>query len=442
MYKTKIQELCQRRSWRIPEYETTREGPDHNPRFTSTVIVNAIPFRSPTAARTAKQAQNDAAMQAFLHFVSPSPSPSPSPLSPCSFPQHSLSISGFSSFPQPSLCESSPGSSGPSFDVDNILRTNRVLQPRLEEGCQTSPINSPVTVVRDTMTAKDHKNMSHLYKNQLQSYAQKRNLNLPVYSSEWEGPPHAMRFKCRVTVDGQTYESDKFYSSLKHAEHAAAEVALLFLSPDGVQEDRTGLYKNLLQELVQKEGFGLPIYSSSKYGEAHMPIFVSQVEVEGELFTGQEAKSKKQAEMSAAKAAYMALKERKGKLDQSSYFPFPTHEGQAPEFSSDHSESKAAADLPHNTNPNSLVSLGFVTENQQNKDRPKEGFSSYGNATGCTEGSSLSNDKSAPFLSDSTKVVSDTGNGASSTAVDSTSQRKKARLCPVSCFASLSNGLM
>lgn len=67
-----------------------------------------------------------------------------------------------------------------------------------------------------------------------------------------------------------------------------------------------------MQELVQKEGFHLPIYSTTKSGEAHMPVFMSQVEVDGEHFTGQEAKSKKQAEMSAAKVAYTALKERKG----------------------------------------------------------------------------------------------------------------------------------
>lgn len=66
--------------------------------------------------------------------------------------------------------------------------------------------------------------------------------------------------------------------------------------------------------MAQKEGFRLPIYSTNKNGEAHMPIFVSQVEVEGVLYTGQEAKSKKQAEMSAAKVAYMALKEHKGIL--------------------------------------------------------------------------------------------------------------------------------
>lgn len=76
----------------------------------------------------------------------------------------------------------------------------------------------------------------HLYKNQLQNYAQKRNLNLPEYSSEWEGPPHAMRFRCKVTIDGQTFECPKFYSTLKDAEHAAAEFAFMSLSPSGVQE--------------------------------------------------------------------------------------------------------------------------------------------------------------------------------------------------------------
>jgi hypothetical protein len=78
--------------------------------------------------------------------------------------------------------------------------------------------------------------MQHLYKNHLQNYAQKRNLSLPVYSCEREGPPHASRFKCKVTIDGQTYESPEFFATLKDAEHAAAKVALTSLSPDGVKE--------------------------------------------------------------------------------------------------------------------------------------------------------------------------------------------------------------
>ncbi|XP_020963860.1 double-stranded RNA-binding protein 4-like [Arachis ipaensis] len=134
--------------------------------------------------------------------------------------------------------------------------------------------------------------MAHLYKNQLQNYAQKQNLPLPVYTSEWEGPPHAMRFKCKVTLDGQTYECPTAFSKLKDAEHAAAEVALLSLLRGGFQEiqDNSVLYKNLLQELVQKEGFSLPSYNTERSGEAHIPTFISYVEVEGKVFTGQEAK--------------------------------------------------------------------------------------------------------------------------------------------------------
>lgn len=82
------------------------------------------------------------------------------------------------------------------------------------------------------------------------------------------------------------------------------------------------LYKNLLQELAQKEGFRVPVYSTERSGEAHLPKFVSQVEVEGEVFTGQEAKTKKQAEMSAAKVAYTTLKERKGIYFNSSFIVF------------------------------------------------------------------------------------------------------------------------
>lgn len=54
----------------------------------------------------------------------------------------------------------------------------------------------------------------------------------------------------------------------------------------------------------------MPVYNTQRSGESHHPTFVSHVEVEGDLFFGQEAKTKKQAEMSAAKVAYMRLQER------------------------------------------------------------------------------------------------------------------------------------
>lgn len=76
--------------------------------------------------------------------------------------------------------------------------------------------------------------MSH--KHLLQNYAQKRNLPMPEYSTEHEGPPHASRFKSKVTIDGKSYGSPEFTRTLKEAEHTAAKVALESLLVNEVQE--------------------------------------------------------------------------------------------------------------------------------------------------------------------------------------------------------------
>ncbi|XP_058722651.1 double-stranded RNA-binding protein 4-like isoform X3 [Vicia villosa] len=310
MYKNKLQELCQKKAWSLPSYDTTRDGPPHNPVFTTKVTVNSIPFTSSTPLRTLKLSQNDAAMIAFNHFSEQNPIASPFLPNLASFPQPS--------FPAPlnaavsQVGHAGSGSPVRSPGVGDILPTNRVLQPSSElPACQTAQINSTVATVADVPDEQDLKFMVHLYKNQLHTYAQKRGLRLPEYAPQWEGPPHAKRFRCKVTIDGQTFQSPKFYPTVKEAEHAAAEIAFKSLSPNGVQEDELVVYKNLLQELVQKEGFRLPVYNTNKSGEAHKPTFISQVEVEGAVFTGQESKSKKQAEMAAAKVAYTTLKKRK-----------------------------------------------------------------------------------------------------------------------------------
>ncbi|CAI0384714.1 unnamed protein product [Linum tenue] len=78
-------------------------------------------------------------------------------------------------------------------------------------------------------------------------------------------------------------------------------------------------YKNLLQEFAQKKCFLLPIYVTTRAGEVHAPTFISTVEVNQQVFTGQEARTKKLAEMSAAKTAYTHLKE--GNSNQSAAGP-------------------------------------------------------------------------------------------------------------------------
>ncbi|KAL5998363.1 hypothetical protein ACLOJK_009303 [Asimina triloba] len=67
-----------------------------------------------------------------------------------------------------------------------------------------------------------------------------------------------------------------------------------------VSKDETGVYKNLLQEIAQRVGSPLPMYTTFRSGLGHQPVFTGRVELAGIIFTGEPAKNKKQAEKNAA----------------------------------------------------------------------------------------------------------------------------------------------
>ncbi|XP_052305322.1 double-stranded RNA-binding protein 1 isoform X5 [Populus trichocarpa] len=278
MYKSKLQQLSQQRGWEIPKYEVTKEGQEHSPHFYATVTVDATLFSTPFPSSSTKKAQNDAAKLAYKYF---SDHPRPSSSSPLNV---SADCSGGSAG------ENTRPSPGGKLELD------------IQDANPTPLSNEAGAVAK---TDESFGGILHLFKNQLQTYAQKRNFTRPVYSCERVGPPHAIRFKCKVTVNGQTYESREYFPTLSKAENAAAKAALMSLLPNGVEEDKSG-YKNLLQDMAQREGCGLPTYFTEKSGEAHAPTFISTVEIDGVIFTGKEARTKKQAEMSAAKTAYTA----------------------------------------------------------------------------------------------------------------------------------------
>ncbi|BBN06167.1 hypothetical protein MPTK1_3g18950 [Marchantia polymorpha subsp. ruderalis] len=155
-----------------------------------------------------------------------------------------------------------------------------------------------------------------MYKNQLQELAQRSCFNLPAYACIREGPDHAPRFKATVNFNGEIFESPNYCSTLRQAEHAAAEVALNTLSRRGPSQslamrilDETGVCKNLLQETAQRAGVSLPVYTTTRSGPGHLPVFTCQVELAGMKFDGEAAKTKKQAEKNAAMAAWSALKQ-------------------------------------------------------------------------------------------------------------------------------------
>ncbi|KAI3872061.1 hypothetical protein MKX03_001408 [Papaver bracteatum] len=155
-----------------------------------------------------------------------------------------------------------------------------------------------------------------MYKNQLQELAQRSCFNLPSYTCIREGPDHAPRFKASVNFNGEVFEGPCNCTTLRQAEHSAAEVALNTLSIRGPSRsvtakviDETGVYKNLLQETAHRAGLNLPTYTTVRSGPGHVPVFSSTVEVAGMPFKGETAKTKKQAEKNAALAAWSALKQ-------------------------------------------------------------------------------------------------------------------------------------
>ncbi|KAF3441435.1 hypothetical protein FNV43_RR15349 [Rhamnella rubrinervis] len=357
-----------------------RPSPSLNPTPTPNPNPSPSPSPNPNPSHSSSPRPN------FNLNLIPNPSPSTSP-NPNPNPSHSskpnpnpnakLPILSSSSFPQPSLISTS----GPS-NLVNELKTLHATEQTLQQSqgtVQTPHISGRSSVVNmlvnESRTSVQGdcsvKGVQHLYKNQLQNYAQKRNITLPVYSYEQEGPSHNTRYKSTVTIDGQSYGSPEFFPTLKEAENAAAKVALTSLSPDRVQEHDAGFYKNLLQELVQKEGIPLPMYSTTRTGEAHVPVFISTVTIEEEAFTGEEARSKKLAEINAAKVAYNSLKERKS--SQVASVLCLTKQGQeTPELVSSCLKSNIS-DVQQNARPKVPVisSPGTVTAEQAKDDRGK-----------------------------------------------------------------------
>ncbi|CAD5187160.1 unnamed protein product [Musa acuminata subsp. malaccensis] len=199
---------------------------------------------------------------------------------------------------------------GANFHSPDDSRTikeaqNKAAQVALEQLPETAP--PPPTPSAACTEFLAEKQLSH--KSHLQSYLQKNNKGLPTYQSVPDGTP-SRRFKATVKFDGETFESTGYFHTVKEAEQSAAKVALMSLCLlCFILQDYSGVYKMLLQELAQKRGLSLPKYTTTNYGESHMPTFSSKVEIKGELFQGDVAKTKKQAENNAAKVALSQLEE-------------------------------------------------------------------------------------------------------------------------------------
>lgn len=153
----------------------------------------------------------------------------------------------------------------------------------------------------------------YVFKSRLQEYAQKVGIPTPVYQTVKEGPSHEPVFRSTVIVNDVNYESLPGFFSRKVAEQSAAEVALIELHKSGITTENipllheTGLCKNLLQEYAQKMNYAIPSYRCSKQEGEHP--FICTVEIGGIQYIGAAAKTKKEAEIKAARTALIAVKD-------------------------------------------------------------------------------------------------------------------------------------
>ncbi|XP_078435580.1 double-stranded RNA-binding protein 8-like [Wolffia australiana] len=150
-----------------------------------------------------------------------------------------------------------------------------------------------------------------VFKSRLQEYAQKTGALTPDYETVKEGPSHEPVFRSTVIINGVRYESLPGFFNRKAAEQSAAEVALIELEKSGklaefMPTHESGLCKNLLQEYSQKMNYAIPIYTCNTKN-AETQTVTCTVEIGGIKYVGAAARTKKEAEIKAARTALLAI---------------------------------------------------------------------------------------------------------------------------------------
>ncbi|XP_073041176.1 uncharacterized protein [Primulina eburnea] len=162
------------------------------------------------------------------------------------------------------------------------------------------------------MASPEHLQGIPTEKSRLQEYAQRACAQLPVYQTLNEGPPHALQFRSQVLVDGIWYTSPNTFSSRKVAEHDAAKHAFIGLREKLKAEGRSLILEDLhfckaiLNEYAVKMNMKIPTYVTNE-SKAHVPIFVSSLQLNGVTFSGDAARTKKEAEQLAARSAILSI---------------------------------------------------------------------------------------------------------------------------------------
>ncbi|XP_027331614.1 double-stranded RNA-binding protein 4-like isoform X2 [Abrus precatorius] len=151
-----------------------------------------------------------------------------------------------------------------------------------------------------------------MHKNNLQGFAQRSNIAFPIYQTINEGQQHAPKFRSTVWVDGTSFTSQTTFFHRKAAEQEAARLALECLTERNREEGTSRVCeistfcKALLNEYASKLNLERPTYNTVQL-EGVIPVFKSSLVFNGMSYTGEAAKSKKEAEQLAARAVILSI---------------------------------------------------------------------------------------------------------------------------------------
>ncbi|XP_071684590.1 uncharacterized protein [Lolium perenne] len=344
-YKSQLQIYTQKRHKGLPLYHTIQTGTPQASLFRSTVTVDGQTFESPQDYRTVKEAEFSAARVALMSL--PQESKPPEKISAGSttctsaagiqvnyktqlqiYAQkrgkelplyHTIQIGP----PQAMLFRSTVTIDGQTFESPQDYRTVKEAEfaaARVALMSLPQELKPPEKIPAGSTSSLSLPGTQVNYKTQLQIYAQKRGKDLPLYSRIQDGPSHVARFKSVVTIDGKTFESPQYFPTVKEAESAAANLALMSLTQEASSQEQLPVqampHKNPRHELAEKEGSPLPVYNTLSDHSNHSFVSKSTLDTRGGSFQGEPENSKKQKQMTTAELAFQHSTEIGSQMQQ------------------------------------------------------------------------------------------------------------------------------
>ncbi|CAJ1970834.1 unnamed protein product [Sphenostylis stenocarpa] len=153
-----------------------------------------------------------------------------------------------------------------------------------------------------------------MYKNRLQEFTSRSGIAIPVYQTVNEGQAHIPKFRSTVWVAGTSYTSQSTFPQKKAAEQEVARLALETIlqrtrneGPSLVSEI-SPFCKSIINEYAAKLYIERPTYNTVQNRLGGMlPVFTTSLVFNGTSYTGYAARTKKEAEQSAAQAAILSI---------------------------------------------------------------------------------------------------------------------------------------